>query len=310
MLKDFLNRSACKNEVKTIFQDLFQIMPDGILVCKKQQVLFANPVAAKILEIEPADRLIGKSIKSFFTIKNWEIINLSIQRLNNYSEPDISFDIIISQSDFTKLHLKIVISKLIFKNENHHIFIIYDVTHQYNLNEKIKFYAYHDSLTELPNRQLLHDRLNQSQRIGKRKKLFGAIIYIDLDGFKTINDSFGHTMGDILLKKVGSIILTSVRESDTVSRVGGDEFIVLLSELSSNRIDAHKQALMISEKILRNINMPIKIDNHTHKIEASMGGVIFDGGSISSDELIKKADELMYSSKAAGRNRISFHDVT
>lgn len=168
--------------------------------------------------------------------------------------------------------------------------------------------AFYDPLTNLPNRRLLRDRLQRALSISTRSHEYGAILMIDLDNFKSINDTLGHDVGDILLKEIALRIQSCLRQSDTVARLGGDEFIVMLLDLSRQETQAAVLAQEIGEKILSAINQPILLEKQLHHRSASMGMCLFQGQTLSLDELLKRADVSMYHAKNNGRNTHRFYD--
>lgn len=173
--------------------------------------------------------------------------------------------------------------------------------------EKINELAFFDQLTGLPNRTLLIDRLKQSMAASSRNNTYGALLLIDLDNFKTLNDTLGHDMGDLLLKRVGQRLTTSIRSGDTVARFGGDEFVLVLQGLDMVETDAASQVETVAGKILSALNQPYQLDDVSYRCTPSIGVTLFKG-QMASDDLLKQADLAMYRSKAAGRNAIRFFD--
>lgn len=169
--------------------------------------------------------------------------------------------------------------------------------------------AFYDYLTGLPNRMLLMDRLGHALAASQRNDRAGALLFLDLDNFKTINDTLGHEAGDVLLKQVAGRLQQNVRNVDTVARFGGDEFIVLLEGLSSNPLEAAEMTRRIGEKMLVTLNLPFEASGQSFKSSASMGAVIFGGSPLpTSADLLKQADIAMYQSKSLGRNKLCFFD--
>lgn len=168
--------------------------------------------------------------------------------------------------------------------------------------------AFYDPLTRLPNRRLLRDRLQQALSASVRSQLFGAVLMIDLDNFKRINDTRGHDIGDRLLAEIALRIQSCVRQVDTVSRLGGDEFIVLLVDLSPSEELAALLAERVGEKILTAISQPCTLGNKLHRSSASMGLCLFLGQNASMEDLLKRADTSMYQAKNSGRNALRFFD--
>ena len=168
--------------------------------------------------------------------------------------------------------------------------------------------AFFDALTGLPNRRLLIDRLSQAVAASARHASFGALLFIDLDNFKVLNDTRGHHMGDELLKQVASRLADCVRNIDTVARLGGDEFVVMLEELSATELDAAALAESVGKKILTALNQHFVLGGQEHHSSPSIGVTLFFDHQQSVDELLQRADLAMYQSKAAGRNTLRFFD--
>jgi diguanylate cyclase (GGDEF)-like protein/PAS domain S-box-containing protein len=184
----------------------------------------------------------------------------------------------------------------------------YDITERKRAEERIEELAFFDSLTHLPNRTLLRDHLKQAMTAGQRSKTFGALLFVDLDHFKTLNDTRGHHQGDLLLQAVAQRLTASVRESDTVARLGGDEFVVIMGNLHGKMEEAVAQTKLVGAKILAALNQPYRLDDVDQHSTASIGATLFWGLATSSDDLLRQADLAMYKAKAAGRNALHFFD--
>jgi diguanylate cyclase (GGDEF)-like protein/PAS domain S-box-containing protein len=190
----------------------------------------------------------------------------------------------------------------------HYIGTYYDVSERKRAEERIKELAFYDQLTGLPNRTLLLDRMRQAISANGRTGSYGALLFIDLDSFKTLNDTLGHDMGDLLLKEVARRLTASVRQEDTVARFGGDEFVVLLENLSRQDRDAAIRAESVGDKILSALAKVYQLASYEHLNTASIGVALLDDRQQSIDELLKRADLAMYEAKAAGRNTLRFFD--
>ena len=173
---------------------------------------------------------------------------------------------------------------------------------------EVKQLAFYDPLTHLPNRRLPQDRLQQALAVSARSGQHGALQFIDLDNFKTLNDTLGHGVGDLLLEQVGLRLTACVREGDTVARLGGDEFVVMLESLSKNTTEALAQARAVGEKVLAAINQPYRLLKHDVNITPSIGVTLYSGQQDTIENLLKQADLAMYQSKTAGRNTLRFFD--
>jgi len=184
----------------------------------------------------------------------------------------------------------------------------YDLSEQKKAEGKIKALAFFDQLTGLPNRTLLLDRLKQAMTSSGRSGRFSALLFIDLDNFKTLNDTQGHVIGDAFLTLVAQRLKSCVREVDTVARLGGDDFVIILSSLSASEAEAAVSTEAIAENILASLNLPYQLNEAIHHGTASIGATLFKGTLISSEDLMKQADLTMYRAKAAGRNTCHFFD--
>ena len=183
-----------------------------------------------------------------------------------------------------------------------------DITSRKLSEERISELAFFDQLTGLANRTLLMDRLKQAITAGQRNGRFGAVLLIDLDNFKTLNDTLGHDIGDILLKQVAYRLTLAVREGDTVARLGGDEFVVILEHLSQNELEAAEQTKIVGNKIHATLNLVYELQTHARYSTPSIGITLFHGNQHTIDELMKQADIAMYEAKKDGRNALRFFD--
>ena len=192
-----------------------------------------------------------------------------------------------------------------------------DITERMEKEQEIYNFAFYDALTQLPNRRLLNDRLDQAMATSKRSGRYGALMFLDLDNFKLLNDTHGHSMGDLLLPQVGHRITGCLREMDTVARLGGDEFVLVLCELDRDKARSPRQDGVVAEKIHATLAEPYELTfQRENNIEAtfeyhgtaSIGVVLFINHAASGKDILKQADTAMYQAKAAGRNLIRFYD--
>ena len=183
-----------------------------------------------------------------------------------------------------------------------------DISGRKAAEDEARYLAFYDALTQLPNRRLLVDRLQQVLVNGARSGLTTAVLFVDLDNFKTLNDTRGHEVGDLLLKDVAQRLRSCVREQDTVARLGGDEFVVVLQNLSSDAPEAAAQARTLGELILAQLRQPYELAGHEHHFTASIGVTLLNHQRDSVDEVLKQADMAMYRAKGAGRNTLRFFD--
>lgn len=174
-----------------------------------------------------------------------------------------------------------------------------DITERVEAEERIQYHALHDALTGLPNRALLFELIKKAVLIARREQGLLCLIYLDLDKFKPVNDTFGHAVGDLLLQEVANRLQKSIRDSDTVARIGGDEFVILLP-----KIRAVEDALFVANKVGAALRAPYRIEGHDLKISASCGLCHFPDHGDDIDTLLMHADKAMYAAKARGRDTV------
>jgi diguanylate cyclase (GGDEF)-like protein/PAS domain S-box-containing protein len=193
-----------------------------------------------------------------------------------------------------------------------------DITERKLMEEQIRHQALYDGLTQLPNRYLFEDRLRQAMVKSKRTGCYGALMFLDLDNFKPLNDHYGHSVGDLLLIEVAVRLKSCVREADTVARIGGDEFVVELEQLDTDRKLSEKEAEATADKIRQLLAEPYVLkmtsgaggeSTVVHHCTASIGVVLFIGNEIGPEEILKRSDDAMYLAKDAGRNQVKFHEI-
>ncbi|ACE85781.1 bifunctional diguanylate cyclase/phosphodiesterase [Cellvibrio japonicus] len=194
------------------------------------------------------------------------------------------------------------------KGIQRYVMLSRDITERKENEARINNLAFFDPLTQLPNRRLLQDRLEHAIATGQRQAALGALLYIDLDDFKTLNDNRGHHVGDLLLIAVADRLRHSLRHEDTVGRLGGDEFLVILEGLSNDRDQAAQQVQQIAEKILQSLNQVYVLDEQEYFNSPSIGICLFGDDDADIEDLLKRADQAMYHAKAAGRNTLRFFD--
>lgn len=190
----------------------------------------------------------------------------------------------------------------------HYVSTLTDITQRKEAEAEIRHLAFHDLLTGLPNRRLLIDRLQHALLSSRRTCCHGALMFIDLDNFKLVNDSMGHEQGDVLLQEMGQRLVAAVREGDTVARLGGDEFVVVLEGLDAQALNAAAEAEAQAKKILNALARPVVLAGQELQCTGSIGVVLFMGLQVGVQDLMQRADLAMYQAKDDGRNTVRFFD--
>lgn len=256
--------------------------------------------------LAPAKELIGKTVSEVLPAEHAAMIMTAIQEANEtgYSQGK-QYQRMTSQG-LTWFELSIAKKAGDDRQNPRFIAISRNVTERKLAAEKIQHLAFYDSLTGLPNRRLLLDRLNHALSSSARSGRSGAILFLDLDNFKTLNDTLGHSIGDQLLQEVGKRLTECLREGDTVARLGGDEYVAVLEDLSDQDIETAAQAEIIANKILSALNRPYILAARDYHNTPSIGVTLFKGHKIEVEELLRQADIAMYQAKKAGRNTVRF----
>lgn len=255
------------------------------------------------------DDIIGDGSSLFFEVaKDYDLHSAAAYPIRKFNK--VVGVVVLYANDINFFEKDIVV--LFDKMSNDISFALEKLYHEQERQieaQELIYRAQHDTLTSLANRLLFNERLNYSIMTKSRTDVKGAVIFIDLDNFKPVNDNYGHHIGDLLLIKVAKILLDCVRKEDTVARIGGDEFVVLIDHLSNETaIDHHENILKISNKIRERIEQTHVLEDKDINISASMGVVLFPEEFKDTTEIIKAADEAMYDSKKSGKNKVIFYN--
>ncbi len=278
--------SARNSEGRVVFANnawasVFGLSPEQIRF--NRLVDIASDAQDNILEVLGHDRVVFKEDRDVFVAEeSW----LSVEGRE-----------LFWQSHYTPLK---------FHDESVVLVVSTDISDRKKNEADIAYMAYHDPLTGLPNRLQLVERLENELHRAARHKYFGAVLFIDLDQFKYINDSLGHPVGDVVLKEVAHRLENSVREEDLVARLGGDEFVLVLTVLDTKFSESVKKASEIINKVRTELGAPIAQDNMDLRVTCSVGAVMFPDGNVTVHELLRFADTAMYQVKEGGRNGIAF----
>ncbi len=295
---------------------LIEWTPEAILVHQNTRILYANPAAVRLFGAPDADTLSGRSTQDLIHPDSLEQQKQRMSQIEQGEDLDPIAEAKFLKLDGTVIDVEVQGTAIEFDGIAAIHVSIRDVTERKRLEYEIRQLAFYDNLTGLPNRRLLDDRLGQTIMANRRNPVYGALMFLDLDNFKPINDTYGHSVGDRLLVEAAHRIKSCVRETDTVARFGGDEFVVLLAELDADRDTSQQHAHAVALKILASLAEPYTLQVHSgdphrqpvsHRCTASIGLVIFGSrDNASPEDLTKWADVAMYQAKSEGRDRISF----
>ena len=300
------------NFYKSISQDISSIAFQadvGICISDEQgSIILANKEFQRLIQCDQ-DLLRGKNILQFFEVFK-EDLGSEDNPNNKIFLENWNGEVKRIKSDGYEFNgwLRSTTVSAFGDVKKYHVIFLNDITELRQSRKKIYDLAYFDSLTHLPNRRKLFDRISRLLESMQRSHLNAAVLFIDLDNFKVINDSKGHAVGDKLLIEASKRLCEAVREFDTVARLGGDEFVVLLTELDGNNKKAFNQASIIGNKILSSLADRYLIEDLTLTCSASIGIAVFNGFD-TTDDILKHADMAMYQAKRKGRNSICFFDL-
>lgn len=304
-------RTSALGESEARFRFLFEQMAVGVAQIDTVTGRFVrvNQKYVDIMGYTPAEML-ALDFQSISHADDLETDLINMERLKAGEIREFEMEKRLFRKDGRAIWVKLTVSPMWVPGArpDYHIAVIQDITEHKQAEEQVHQLAFYDPLTRLPNRRLFLDRLQQAQVHSTRHKTNCAILFIDLDNFKTLNDTRGHDIGDLLLIEVAKRLRDSVRSSDTVARLGGDEFVVIIEGLSEDAVQAAAQAKDIGEKFLASITQPFKLQEFEYHGSSSIGVRLFHDGETRIDDLLKHADTAMYQAKTAGRNTLCFFD--
>ncbi len=292
-IKEELEKS--QNQLKAIIHHAM----DGIITINESNEIQAfNPAAEKIFGYAQQE-VLGKNVGMLMPESfHRDFRNLQMERLAGMS----GWEVMAIRKNGSLFPAELSISEMTLSGQHYFIGIVRDITERKVAERKIMHLAHHDYLTDLPNRALFLDRLEQAIVLARRAGTKVAIVFLDLDGFKLVNDRLGHDVGDMLLQDVAARLGEIVRSSDTVARVGGDEFTLVL-----NHIGIKEDASIVAEKIIATLSEPFNLRGEQCQVGCSIGIAVFPEDAEDPKMLLKRADEAMYLAKQDGKNRCKFY---
>ncbi|MCL4757184.1 MAG: EAL domain-containing protein [Rhodocyclaceae bacterium] len=293
------------------FRDLFDGSPDPCWLIDRGVFTDCNRAAIRILGYEDRDEMLQhpSRLSPEFQPDGRPSFEKAEQMMADAMREGITrFEWVHRRADGTCFPVEVTLARIELQGHDVLYCVWRDITDRKRAEEEAYNLAFFDPLTGLPNRRLLIDRLQQSMATSARSGKYRALLYLDLDRFKNLNDTLGHEIGDRLLVESARKLRTCVREGDTVARLGGDEFVVLIQQLDRNTGIAINQASGVAEKIIQALSQPCNLGPMIYQGTTSIGVALFVGQTLSVDELLKRADLAMYQAKAAGRNAMRFFD--
>ncbi len=292
-----------KDDFINSFKILIDSILEGIIIYDENTYCIrVNAVAPKLLGYT-SQEMIGKHALDFVAPTFKDVVKKVIQ---NHNQEQYEAELIRKDSSILPVILRS--RDLVLLGKKIRVTAIIDMSEIKKKEKKILELAYYDSLTTLPNRLLLKDLLAVMIKRVERNNHYGALLFIDLDNFKMVNDTKGHDIGDFVLIETAKRLQNTIRETDLISRLGGDEFIIVLEIPESNKEVAINNINIAAKKILEEIKKPYLISNFDFRLTVSIGIALFENNEFSIDELMKFADTAMYSSKVNGRNRFTYFD--
>ena len=298
-IKDELEKS--QNQLRAIIHNVM----DGIIMINESGEIHGfNPAAEQIFGYSQQE-IMGKNVNMLMPEPHRNQHDAYISRYLSTGQGRIiglrGQEVTAARKNGEQFPVELSLSEMMLGGKRYFIGILRDITERKLTEKKIAHLAHYDYLTDLPNRARFLDNLDHSIALAKRNKYKVAVLFLDLDGFKLVNDTLGHDGGDLLLKVVAKRLKETIRGSDTVARVGGDEFIFVLDNVGSN-----ENAALVAKKIIDVLSEPFVIDGRQCRVGGSIGISIYPVDSEDNDVLIKQADDAMYLAKQSGKNTYKF----
>lgn len=291
--KDITEKEQMKQQLAASeerYRKLVEFLPEAIIVCNNEgKIVYANLAGVKLLGAKQKQDIVGNAIWKFFR----DATPIAWKKWQNSSDAQEPFIEEFVRLDGKTVYLEVSLSAVEFAGEPAMQGIFRDVTERINYEKQLEFLAFHDPLTKLPNRRLFFDIVGESIEEAKRSKNGLAVMYLDMDNFKDVNDTFGHEIGDELLKQFAERIRKNVGANNVVCRIGGDEFLVLLKGIKE-RTDVNKFA----KRLYKNIQKPYQIKNLTIRATTSIGIAVYPADGATPKALIRHADQALYKAKA------------
>jgi len=317
-----VNLMLALRESQEKFQIIIDTALDAMVLINDQGIIAGRNHHAENLFGWPREEAIGRALHETIIPPRYREAHLhGLERFLATGEGEIlnaRVEVFAQHRDGREFPVELSVVPIKIAGKYEFSAFIRDISARKQMEEQVRQLAFYDTLTGLPNRRLLNDRMAQSMAASKRSGCYGAVLFIDMDNFKPLNDTHGHAAGDLLLIEVAHRLTRCVREADTVGRFGGDEFVVMLGELVEDKAQSTEQAGVIAEKIRATLAEPYLLQfkredgSETiieHHCAASIGVALFIEHRASVEDILKYADMAMYQAKEEGRNTIRFYET-
>lgn len=274
------------------FRSLVETAHEGIAVVQNKRLVYLNP---RMCEMTGYDEAELKALPSFMPLIDpsvREVMLANYQRRLAGKQAPQRYESLFLKKDGTRYPIELSGVAIVWQGQPATLNMVTDISERKAVEQKMQYLAHHDSLTGLPNRSMLHDRLKQAITLAQRTEVPLAVLFIDLNGFKKVNDTYGHEVGDCLLQQVASRIKPLLRDSDTLARMGGDEFVALLTQVADSR-----DVKQIMARIEEAMAAPFLIQDHTLHCCVSQGAALYPEEETSAQALLNRADQNMYTDK-------------
>jgi diguanylate cyclase (GGDEF)-like protein/PAS domain S-box-containing protein len=297
--REQMNKALRESEER--YRGLVELSPDGIMMHTGGKLVFVNPSAARYLGFDRPEDVIGRPVMDFIHPDFRETVGERIRLLERQADCAPWAEEKMVRPDGRVLEVEVAAVPALHEGMPAVQVMFRDIKERKLAARRLEHMALYDGLTDLPNRTLFFDRLSHTLSLARRNGHLFAILYLDLDGFKQVNDTWGHDIGDLLLRETAVRIQGQVRDSDTVGRMGGDEFTVILT-----RIHRQTDPGIVAHKIIESLTEPFTLHGHTCRIAASIGISWYPGDGDNAEALLKKADAAMYQVKQNGKRGFRF----
>ncbi|AOV18810.1 hypothetical protein BJI67_16355 (plasmid) [Acidihalobacter aeolianus] len=293
---------------ETQFRTLFDTSPIGIAFCRDGALVEANTAFKVLHGYAGEENLIGRRFASFFVDDGQRLEEQYRRYESSAMGESFSSEAVARKKNGTEFPVLVSLQRVHMADGETTFAYMIDFTELKQREEEIQELAFYDQLTKLPNRHLMIDRLTLALSNAERSKHYGAVLMIDLDNFKVINDTLGHDYGDLVLQQVAVQLQNCLRPGDTLSRLGGDEFLVILESLADVEGAAVRETESTCQRLLHALGQPFMLDGKPYRISACIGATLFNNADLTLDDRIKQADIAMYQAKNTARNTMQFFD--